>query len=198
VKDMQARIDTVARQVYGDLKAAERVRLSIEHNAAGDHDEAQRIDDETPIGTYRIPDPHWSSRVFAAWHLVREMVSAIGAARAQLRLMEALEAKCRLATTVGVNDHAEVLGTVTQKAQNSGEPLLERATRLFRAHETALEPLQAAFGEWGYLPILMRVRVLWKAFDACSREHLLVDGRTLFKGTCLASPRDGSGIVVKG
>ena len=110
MRNIESKLDGLARRAYEHLEPADRVRLIIEQHAKGNHDEALRIMKAAPVGTYRTGDPQFNERMRALWQMVRDFLPHMERAGKQLRTMQMLEAQCLTTVPVILYDHEEMLG----------------------------------------------------------------------------------------
>ena len=179
MRNIESKLDGLARRAYEQLEPADRVRLIIEQHAKGSHDEALRIMKAAPVSSYRTGDPRFNERIRALWQMVRDFLAHMGRAGKQLRTMQMLEAECLKAQVVVLSEWDDMRGGGRDAESASDGPPYRRAEELFRAHEVAFERLREAFYVWGSLPVLLDAHCRWRAFDGCCRKHFQIDGRTV-------------------
>ena len=181
MKAQTQRVDRLARTSYGSLDGAERLRVLVRHAAAGNADEALRVAGATPALPFRIADPEFTERFQAAWHLVREMATAITNARAHLALLGELEFRLNLALPAAISDWGEVRGSAEAPKAETCISSYQGACGCLRAFQAACHPIEEALHDSLAIPLLKHVWWHWVAFDACCGERLGVEGRTLFE-----------------
>ena len=181
MKAQTQRVDRLARTSYGSLDGAERLRVLVRHAAAGNADEAGRVAGATPALPFRIADPEFTERFQAAWNLVREMATAITNARAHLALLGELEFRLNLALPAAISDWGEVRGSAEAPRAETCISSYQGACGGVVALQAAYHPIHEALHDNLCVPFLKHAWWTWRAFDACCRERLGLEGRTALK-----------------
>ena len=182
MKMQTQRVDRLANASYESLNGADRLRVLLRHAAAGNADEAERVAAATPASAFRIAAPVFTDLCQAAWHLAREMATAITNAKASLVLLGEARLRLNLALPAAFSDWAQCRGCPNPApAGADARPAWKSAETGFRAFEAACQPLDEALHDAVHVPTLELLRWHWAAFDQCCRERLGVEGRTLFE-----------------
>lgn len=182
MRDQERRVGRLAERMYEDLGPKERVRLVIALEAQKNYEESVRVAAACPTEDYRAPEPAYTFRIRTAYQLALQAAfGIIEKYRFVLFLLPALEKMYLTGTKLWQ------MCAAAQYAPNTGRDILEveKERDNFRqplegarkAAETYFEHAGSAAREF----VLKQLKSEWQGLDACCREHLGVDARTLLQ-----------------
>lgn len=175
------RIERLTQCTYSNLTPEERLRLVLMHEAEKNHEEALRVAKGSPVATYRMVDPAYAERIAAAYHLAREgVIGIIAKYMFILQLLLDLETKCALCCLrwpiegVGEDDVH-----ITPELPPPSPECVQAMKNMAKSTATMRKKDELIRVGHARQVVLELMKTEWLGFDACCREHLGVDGKTL-------------------